>query len=381
MKKLAFFSLIVGIILFFGCSSKKYHTEKKKDHLLIKNNIKDNLDIKQFHLLDEKSFPSEKRLHLYLHAANEDMLGTIINKNSDRYLILVDKKLNIVEEKKLKKGRGPGEVGNWLPGMGMSNEQLYILDNRKNSIEIFNMNLEYEDTCQINSSDFRMNFGFTDINSVDDSFVLAPVISLSEDIIGAKINKKGKLLGYIEGEKPSGQIEHFSIKNLARYTKGPDKKLYMVMIGYKNKYLIRKYDKNLNLLWENEINDGLQQILSPEIVRFKDGSFELQGGRACSNIDVDEENIYVLRGVGGINKFEWKDNRKVRHHKDIKPINCGFVDVFDKKSGKFKYRIKGEFLNTKQDYSLYVIDNKFYFISPYSNKYKYSNKIITADVE
>ncbi len=381
MKKEIVFLGLISILFFISCKSEKFISKKENGHKIINNKIKKEKEIKNFKVIKKKKVAIKTKIHLYLHSANDDKLGIVTYKNSDKYLQLYDKELKLIKEMKLTNGSGPGEFGSWIPGMGMSENEIYILDAKKNSIEMFNKELNFIDSYPINSSKFRMSFGFTRVLKLPDSMLVAPVMSMSEDIIGAEMNFDGSLEKYIQGEEPEGKIKHFNIKNLVRTDIGPENKIYMVMIGYNNKYLLRKYNENLGLVWENTVDDGLQKTLSPEIITFKNGTFELNGGRACSNIEVDNNNLYVLRGVGGINKFEWKDNRKVRHHKDIEEIDSGFVDVFDKKTGKFKYRIKGDFLNTKQDYFLYILDGKYYFVSPYNSKYENDNTVYVAEIE
>ncbi|HMA68264.1 MAG TPA: hypothetical protein VKN74_00195 [Candidatus Mcinerneyibacterium sp.] len=378
MKKL--FISFISLLVLLGCSTKTYETEMKDGVQYINNNIDNkNIEKKSFKIIKNIKF-KDRSIHYYLHDAGEDKLAFVNYYKNKRYISIYDSKLNLINHFKIKKGSGPGELYSWLPGMNIDDKYIYFLDNGKNSAEIFDFKMNYIDSILFNSSDFRLSYGGTRIYKHDNNYIIGCVSSRSKNLFSVKINNEGKLKNYIKGLKKSKDMP-FNLKNLSVITADKKGSIFSVMIGLNNKYQMRKYNKDMELVWINNINDGYQNTLSPEIHFFPNNTFELDGGRACSNLIVDKSKIYILRGVGGLNRWEWKDNSKKRKKTKIPEINNGFVDVIDKNSGKFLYRIEGNFLSTLNDYYVYKIKNHFYFVSPYNSKTSDSNQIIMTKID
>jgi len=377
MKK--FLLLFFGILIIISCSKKSFEKEVKNGKIYLMNNIENNIKTKKFKVI--KKLKLKKRMiHYYLHDTGNNKLAFVNYYKNNRYLSIYDSELNLINHYQIQKGKGPGELHRWLPGMNINDKYLYFLDNRKNSVEIFDFKMNYIDSILFNSSDFRLNYGDTHIYKNNGNYIVGCVASKTKNLFSVKVNDKGKMINYIKGFKKQKDLP-FNLKNLSIISMDTEGFIYAAMIGLNNKYQIRKYNKNMELVWINNIDDGYQKILSPEVHFFPNNTFELDGGRACSNLIIRNSKIYVLRGVGGLNKWSWENNSKKRSKIKISGINNGFVDVFNKDSGKFMYRIIGDFLSTLNDYKLYKIKDYYYFVSPYNSKSSNSNQIIMAKIE
>ncbi len=354
MKKI-FLLVVMIIFIIVGCKTN-YTIENKNGHRIIKNRI-ENPEIKKINKI--KSY-SPDNLYLFYPNFNNDLIVSFYaDKKQKRYIGVFDLKLNLKHKMKIIRGKGPGEI---LTGavIDYKDDKIYVADLRKKTLEVYNKNLDYFDTIKMNNvvSAMYRNPSEIDINS--QGIYFSPTIPYSL----IKIDYDGKLKAKVKSKKNVEDHPHriwgwnYCLLDM------DNKNIFVTYPSRIKSYKIRKYDSDLNLIWENRIDDEFEDILKKDYIRKADGTTQPRGAYKANDIKACNGKIYVLRGVGG--GQVWNKNHTDYKNKKIEKIDYGFIDVFKQKNGKFLYRIETDFLNTKMNYRFDVKGNKFYF---YSNVY------------
>jgi hypothetical protein len=199
-----------------------------------------------------------------------------------------------------------------------------------------------------------------------------------------KLNENFKVVKKV---KPKNKTrKELTTYNLCRTDFDSEKNIYLVFTGKKNKLEIRKYNKNLELIWINKIFDSNNKKLSPEMFTYKgdDGGkhFQMGGSMNANAIELYEGNLYLLRAAGGNKTYKKTDEKLIKNTYKIKDIKNPYIDVYDSQNGKFIYRISCDFLKTNLNYKMKIINDLFYFASQpnFDNKklQKGSNQILKA---
>jgi hypothetical protein len=349
----------IFILMLAACSSPVTQIEKKDGVSLITTRI-DKESGHEEALVAVYPFHPEQRLLLwYADADKEKRLAALTQIAGKTTMIsLFDKEMNLVNEKPLITGKGPGEV-QWPASLSVGNGKIYILDFQKNGMECFNDQCEYEDSVLFSDLSFSVAYGGVSVDAVDGAFYIGPV----RMPLVVKLSPEGNLLRRIESDARDGQ--EAMTKNLL--IKDSDKRgnIYFVFNGRKDRYEIRKYDKDLNLVWINRIEDGWTGILSSAPVVFPNRRFQMQGARTTEGVCAVNGKVYVLRGTGGYAEYEWDGEVIKGERKPIPELKNGFVDVFDAEKGIFLERRRYPFLDTILTYSLLALEDGLYFYSPY----------------
>ena len=325
----------------------------------------------------------EGKIDFYLH--DSDRRGRLAvlmhDEKRQRKAVLFDKDLNRITSFSVPDGKGPGELGPWIPGMGMDEEKIYFIDSQKNSIEFFEHDGSFDDSVLIQDGTYRLSFGNCVVTHFEDNYYLGMTYPGSVVKTDSRFNAIGRATRESEFE-----IEKM-FENLARYTVDEKGAVFMVMLGLKGKYEIRKYNPQMTLMRTALNDDGLNNLLTLEICRFPDGSFEANGGAAAISLCVKDGLLYVLRGVAGINDVKWEKGEKKYYGLPIPGLTYGFVDIFDTETLKHIKRVEADFLKPHQDYRLYPLEDRFVFVAVYevdkeTGKGKEtSNYIYTAGLE
>ncbi len=361
--KIASWLLTATLFVLVVCScAKKDITYKitKKDGVTYIKTLFNGKPAGKMNLIKTVRFTDEY-VNWYLHASDKkDHLAAVIQKNNLSFLTIWDKELNRIGEYEIKTGKGPGELSGWIPGMGMNENSIFFLDNQKTSIEEFDHNMRFKDSYIFYDVRFRFNYGNTKVHLRNGFFYISPV----KNFVAVKTDMNGMMINGIPQEDPDG-VNGF-LKNLNEHAADADGNIYLIMIGYENRYEVRKYDQDLKLVWVNSVDDGLLNILSSKIVNFPNGSFELDGGKVATGIECDGEHIYIIRGTNGIAKWKWENETKVLMQSPVPGLKNGFVDVFNAQTGMLEYRIDAPFLKTTLRYKLNIMGDDFYFSAPYS---------------
>jgi len=313
-----------------------------------------NPETKHFEVIKQRKFENNISIYYKLESTEDSILVYQTFGGNDIYTY--DENLNLIKKRESRKGKGPGEF-NWLCNISYFDGKLYCCDGSKNTVEIFSDEFEYLDTIKIKGN-YRMYSGQTDLKKIGNYLYISPtfpsvIIKLDLKDSGVKNKVKSK----------EEEMTRMGMYNIGHFD--CDKEfVYYIAKGREDIYTIEKYDKNLKRVWKREYNDGMVKKLSLKIVKFKN-RFEANGAPPSSSLIVDDSNIYNLRGVGGYKEWLVKDNKLTYENKEIKGLENGFVDVFDKTTGDFKYRIEGDFLKTDNDYMMKKKGDYFYFISYY----------------
>ena len=301
----------------------------------------------------------EGNIDFYLHTSDgKDRLAVVIHdENEMRRVALFNKELEHIGSFRLHTGKGPGELGSWIPGMGMDREMIYFIDRQKNSIEMFSSEGEFEDSIPIQDASYSLSFGNCVVTRHGDDYYIGMTYPGSV----VKTDSQFNALGRISPETDLDVEKMF--ENLVRYTTDAEGNVYVVMLGLKGAYEIRKYNPELKMVKTAYNDDGLNELLSLEISRFPDGSFEANGGASATSLCVKGKKLYVLRGVAGINEVKWENGRKAYYGLPIPGLEKGFVDIFETETLKHIKRLDAEFLEPHQDYRLYPFEDRFVFVA------------------
>ena len=301
----------------------------------------------------------EGDIDFYLHESNgSDRLAVVMHaEDKTRKVVLFNKELEKTGSFVLTSGKGPGELGNWIPGMGMDSSLIYFIDRQKNSMEMFDYNGRFEDSVPIQDASYSLSFGNCVVTHFGENYYIGMTYPGSVVKTDARFNALGRI-----SKETELDVEKM-FEDLIRYAVDPSGNIYAVMLGLKGAYEIRKYDPEMNLLRTAYNDDGLNDLLSLDICRFPDGSFEANGGASATSLCVKDGRLYVLRGVAGINDVKWEDGKKVYYGLPIPGLKKGFVDIFDTETLKHIRRVDAEFLEPHQDYRLYPFDDRFVFVA------------------
>ncbi|HHF52137.1 MAG TPA: hypothetical protein ENL46_05585, partial [Candidatus Aminicenantes bacterium] len=311
---LCFFLLL--FVSLFSCSSSK---ESRSIHNKIALRPDGRLP------LIKKIRAEEGKIDFYLHDSDgKDCLAVVMHdENNKRKVVLFNRELEKTGSFILPQGKGPGELGSWIPGMGMDGELIYFIDRQKNSIEMFTHEGHFEDSIPIQDSSYSLSFGNCVVTRHGDNFYVGMTYPGSV----VKTDSQFNALGRASKEKELDVEKIF--ESLVRYTTDASGYVYTVMLGIKGAYEIRKYDPGMNLVKTAYNDDGLNDLLSFEKCQFPDNSFEVKGGAPAISLCVKGGKLYVLRGVAGINDIKWEGGKKVFYGLPIPGLEKGFVDIFD----------------------------------------------------
>jgi len=358
MKKRVIFVGII-IICLAACSSPAVKVVMKEGVILITTKI-DKESGSRGELLAVYPFDPEKRILLWHADADKDMrLAALTQKEKKTTMItLFDKEMRVFREKPLISGKGPGEV-QWPACLSIGDGRVYILDFQKNGMECFDRECEYEDSILFSDLSFSVAFGGVSVDFADGTFFIGPV----RMPLVVKLGPDGRLLAKIESDAKDGQ--EAMAKNLLIKDTDTEGNLYFVFNGRKGLYEIKKYDKDLNPVWVNRIEDGWTEILSSSPVVFPNRRFQMQGARTTEGVCAVDGKVYVLRGTGGVAEYEW-DGESIKGRRNPVPgLGSGFVDIFDGETGFFLERRYYPFLDTILSFSLLAMKDGLYFYAPY----------------
>ncbi|TYB32101.1 MAG: hypothetical protein FXF47_00525 [Candidatus Mcinerneyibacterium aminivorans] len=364
-RKIFIIFIAVAIIIAAGCGGN-YSVDQKNGYRFIENKIK-NPENKQLKKIRSKKL---KNKYLYYPYFSKNKIVTFYyDESRNKNIGVFDKNLNLLESTNLKKGKGPGEIM-MEAAIGIYKDKIYIADLQKKSFEIFDSRLEYHDTVLMNNVVSAMYRNPSEIDINQNGFYFSPTIPYS--VINLKFN--GELNAKIKSDKNVEENPHriwgWNYCLLDAYKDN----VFVTYPSRSSKYIIRKYDKNLNLIWENIIYDQYKDILKKSYIQKNDGSTQPKGSYKVNDIKVYKDKIYLLRGVGG--EQVWNGKHSKYHIEEIEGVNNGFIDVFDSQNGKYLFRIKTEFLNTKITYDFDISNDKFYF---YSNVFYLDGNKIDKD--
>lgn len=352
LKKMLIIIIILSAIFIAGCS-KNYSVNKKNGYMIIENRVQ-GPEVKMLKKLNSKKFKNKYFYHPYF---SENKIVTFyFDKSRNKKIGVFDKKLNLLESVNLRKGKGPGEI---MMGaaIGIYKNKIYIADLLKKSFEIFNQKLEYYDTILMNNVVSAMYRNPSEIDITQNGFYFSPTIPY----LVINIDFNGKLKAKIKSKKNVKENPHRIWGWNYCLLDANNKNVFVTYPSRSSKYIIRKYDKDLNLIWVNKIYDNYKDILKKDYIKKSDGSIQPKGCYKVNDIKVYKEKIYVLRGVGG--EQVWNRNHSNYHTEEIEGVDNGFIDVFDRQNGKYLYRIKTDFLDTKLSYNFDISNDKFYFYS------------------
>lgn len=353
MKKLIWISVI---LLFTACQKTNYETTQVENYIEITNVVKH----PKTKVLKQQDIIPIKGDDLAFYFASDEQKGTVVystwtNTGIDLHLLNSDGE--IVKELPLAAGKGPGEFSFPIGGVCLHNGDLYILDLQQKKLEIFNDELKHKDTVNINET-MRLYRNPTGIFVTDNAMMITPTVPY----VAVKINMEGNLGGRIQSELDESKRDelikmfghHASVSAMDR-----DNNLYLVYTDRAKDYKIEKYDSDLNLVWTNNIIDEYLDILSVKRIKTSTGSVQPSRAGMANSVAVDENNIYVLRGVGGYRTWDGDTPRR-----DVIPgLKNGFIDVFDKESGRYMHRIQAPFLKTDGRYGMVLLNKSFTFFS------------------
>src|SRR6056297_601799 len=375
MKKSVLLFFIVVIIFSVGCKNKSYTKKKIDNGFLVENRIK-NASVKKLKVI--KSFKTDRnKRYYYVHIFKDRLVGLEINDNK-MYVTALDHDLNLIKKSKYEEGKGPGEFLR-MCALTYNNGKYYFADGNKKTIEVFDEKFNYQDTILLKSEVSSMYRSPSSIIKTQSGYYFSPSIPY----VLIKINENGKIGGFVKSEKSVETHPHRIWGwNYSIISSDENGNIYMTFPSRGKLYQIRKYDKNLNLIWKNNIRDKYNDILNKRNIVKIDKSIQPEGPYKMIDIDVNGNNIYILRGVGG--EQVWNKDKSEYHFEKISEIDTPFIDVFNKENGKFLHRIKVDFLNSKYVYKFKKINEKFLFFSnPYFKKNKHekgSNNFIIAEI-
>ena len=352
LKKISSLSLLPLLLLtvLMSCSSQK---EEKVIHNKIALKPDGRLPLIKTVRVDDGN------IDFYLHESDgKDRLAVVLHpEDHTRKVVLFNKELEQTGSFTLPSGKGPGELGSWIPGMGMDGHLITFIDRQKNSMEMFAYDGRFEDSVPIQDASYSLSFGNCVVTHFGENYYIGMTYPGSVVKTDAQFNAIGRI-----SQETELDVQKM-FENLVRYTVDPSGNVYAVMLGLKGSYEIRKYDSGMNLVKTAYNDDGLNDLLSLDICRFPDGSFEANGGASATSLCVKGKKLYVLRGVAGINEVKWEDGKKVYYGLPIPGLKKGFVDIFDAGTLKHLARVDAEFLEPHQDYRLYPFDDRFVFVA------------------
>ena len=359
MKKVL---MVAGMIAMFlaACSSPVTQIEKKEGISYINTRI-DKEKASEGKLIAAFPIDPEKRILMWLADADKENLLVALTRTAEKttMISLFDKEMKLLMDKPLTTGKGPGEV-QWPACISIGNGGIYILDFQKNGMECFDYKCEYTDSILFSDLSFSVAFGGVSVDVAGDgTFYIGPV----RMPLAVKLSPEGNLLGKVKSDAKDGR--EAMIKNLLIKDIDTEGNLYFVFNGRKDLYEIRKYDKGLNPVWINRIEDGWTETLSSAPVVFPNGRFQMQGSKATEGVCAVNGKVYVLRGTGGYAKYEWDGESIQEERKPIPGLKKGFVDVFDAEKGTFLERRSYPFLDTVMTYFLLTLEDGLYFYAPY----------------
>ena len=353
MRNLIWISVV---LVFAACQKTNYEATKVENYIEITNTVKH----PKTKVLKQQDIIQAKGGNLAFYFASDEQTGKIIystwtNIGVDLYLLNSDGEME--NELPLTAGKGPGEFSFPIGGVYFNNGDLYILDLHQKKLEIYDNELKHKDTVNINET-IRLYRNPTGFFVNNDAIMITPTIPY----VAVKINMEGNLSGSIKSELNESKREEL-IKMFGHHASvsavDKDNNLYLVFTDRSKEYKIEKYNSDLNLLWTNNIIDEYLDILSVKRIKTSTGSVQPSRASVANSVAVDDNNIYVLRGVGGYRIWDGDTP-----HRDVIPgLKNGFIDAFDKECGKYLYRIQVPFLRTDGRYVMVLFSNTFTFFS------------------
>jgi len=376
MKLLVFLFMIITA-LFVSCKKSQFTTKSNEGKLVISNTII-HPQIRTMTIFSTMQFQDEE-LSLFADIdRTSGLIAHLVYRNDEFYAQIRNPDLSLKQEKILKYGKGPGEW-NRIAGIYYDTGEFGFLEMNKRTIELFNNDLIYKDTILIKDS-MRLYFNPSSVNKTGNEYIVSPTVPHYL----VKMNEDGTFTAKDKTELDENDKETFMKLfgwNASVARTDADGNIYLVLTGRENRYELRKYANELKTVWTNVIQDEYLDVLSPKIVRLKDGSVKPSRAGVANSIDVDETYVYILRGVGGY--IQWDENNK-QVISTIPGLKNGFIDVINKNTGKYEYRIDAPFLMTDVKYTMRKFGDRFYFFAyPEYNDSTVkegTNRIIVAEV-
>lgn len=283
--------------------------------------------------------------------------------------------LEKITSMEMKEGKGPGEFSRWVPYFGFHNGDIYILDGNKRAFEVFGQDMKSKDTILLNG-DFNIYRGTSFAAFLPDGYVFSPTVPY----YAVRTNLEGEfqngIMTDLKATTEEERMKWFGYN--ANILRQDVSNIYITFLEGEDRYVIYVYDNNLKPVWQMKIIDPLNAVLCAKQIKVANGSVQPVGTYTVVDMIVDDNNIYVLRGCGGFTTYSMKDDKYSSN--PIPDIKNPYLDVFDKKSGRFTKRIQIPFISSSREVRIQKKGDKFYLfvLAEYDDKsvlLKDSNKV------
>jgi len=292
-----------------------------------------------------------------------------------RSLTLYSEKMESQSVMEIKKGKGPGEFGDWVPFYGFHHGDIYILDGTKRTFEVFGMDLKLKDTILLNG-DFNLYRGTSFAAFLPDGYIFSPTVPY----YAVRTNSLGEFQnGVMTDLKVTNEEERMKMYGYnANIMRQDNSHIYITFIEGEDRYIINSYDLTLKPVWQMKINDPLNVYLCAKQIKVANGSVQPVGTYTVVDMVVDEKYIYVLRGCGGFVTYSMKDDKYTSN--PIPEIKNPYLDVLEKTTGRYVKRIQIPFISSSREVRIQKKGEKFYLfvLAEYDDKnvlLKDSNKV------
>jgi|MTBAKSStandDraft_2_1061841.scaffolds.fasta_scaffold03669_3 hypothetical protein len=263
-----------------------------------------------------------------------------------------DSNMDVVSTLTIHRGKGPGEV--LFPAfVKLLGEEIYILDGSKRSIEIFDYQGAYKDTILLNGS-FSIFKWITPLVKHGETVAVAPVLP---DLL-VKFNTNGEIVGSVDSWLEDNTDGRMWQEHACRITGDSEGNIYLSF--NEDKFEIRKYDSELNLVWSKKIIDETTPAPGMTMVVIGD-SKQPVGTFVHSSFFYDGGKLYMLRGIGGEIKDRMNGRQRERFSEPINGLESAFIDVFSAENGAFIRRIRAPFVRTDRWAEVVKIGDAFFF--------------------
>ncbi|HHH84587.1 MAG TPA: hypothetical protein ENL15_01380 [Firmicutes bacterium] len=263
-----------------------------------------------------------------------------------------DSDMSVVSTVTIRRGKGPGEV--LFPAyVKLLGDEIYILDGSKRSIEIFDYQGNYKDTILLDGS-FNIFKWITPLVKSGETIAVAPVLP---DLL-LKFDTEGSIIGSVASWLMEDQRDQMWQEHACRITGDPQGNIYLSF--NEDKFEIRKYDSDLNLIWSKKYIDETTPEPGMTMVAIGDAKQPV-GTFVHSSFFYDDGKLYMLRGIGGEIKDRMNGRQRERYSVPISGLESAFIDVFDADNGEFIRRIRAPFVRTDRWAEVVKIGDAFFF--------------------
>ena len=308
-------------------------------------------------LFQEKSLSFEGKSLFALSDTDGQHLAYVytdqVNNPESGVVEVRDSELELVSSFTLNRGKGPGEV--LFPAcLLLRGDKVFILDGSKKTIEMMNKQGEYRDTLLLQGN-FSIFKWITPVVRYRDSWALAPV--LPELLV--KVDEKGEIIRSVPSWLKDNNDGRMWQEHACRITGDPQGNLYLSF--NEDKFEMRKYDQDLNLIWARKYKDKIKPLPGMTMTVLGDAKQPV-GTFVHSSFFYDSGKLYMLRGVGGQVRFRMSGREKERYTTPIEGVSNAFIDVFDAHDGSFLNRFEAPFVRTDCWSEVMKIGESFYFV-------------------